>query len=288
MRKIYLSLALVCLFNILFAQPPAAGSRQLPAKRTNQSVKIDGILNEEAWKDASEVKGYTEFRPKVGAKENHESRTVAYLMYADDGFYFGGHCYERTRESIASELKGRDGFGNNDFIGLILDTYKDHLNGFEYFVTPLGEQWDAKVSPGNSDNGGEDFTWNAVWESATVIHDNGWSFEIFIPYSAIRFAKNDVQDWGLNITRRRQKTGQQYMWNPLNPNVNGFLTQEGYWTGITGIKPPLRLQFSPYFSVYANHYPLNLAGEKNLKGQVNGGLDLKYGINQAFTLDATL
>ena len=288
MKKIGLTIVTVCFLTGLFAQPPAAQTRHLPAKRTIQPVKIDGLINEDAWKDAAEISDFTEFRPKVGAKENEESKTIAYLMYASDGFYFGGHCYERTRDSITAELKGRDGFGNNDFVGLIIDTYKDHLNGFEYFVTPLGEQWDSKVSPGNSDNGGEDFTWNAVWESATVIHDNGWSFEMFIPYSAIRFAKNDVQDWGLNITRRRQKTGQQYMWNAIDPNKNGFLTQEGYWTGITNIKPPLRLQFSPYFSVYANHYPLNQPGEKNLKGQVNGGLDLKYGINQAFTLDATL
>ncbi len=288
MKKTLLTIAFFYFFTILLAQPPALTAKHLAAKRTSQAVKIDGLLDDEAWKDASEISGFTEFRPKVGGVENHESRTTAYIMYSDHGFYFGGHCYERTRDSIAAELKGRDGFGNNDFIGLIIDTYKDHLNGFEYFVTPLGEQWDSKVSPGNSDNGGEDFSWNAVWESATLIHDNGWSFEMFIPYSAIRFAKKDVQDWGLNITRRRQKTGQQYMWNAIDPNKNGFLTQEGYWVGIKDIKPPLRLQFSPYFSVYANHYPLNQTGEKNLKGQVNGGLDLKYGINQAFTLDATL
>ena len=224
MKKIGLTIAAVCFFTALIAQPPVPQTRHLPAKRTIQQVKIDGLLNEDAWKDAAEISGFTEFRPKVGAAEKNESRTEAFMMYTDEGIYFGGHCYEQIKDSVTAELKGRDGFGNNDFVGLIIDTYKDHLNGFEYFVTPLGEQWDAKVSPGNSDNGGEDFTWNAVWESATQLHDNGWSFEMFIPYSAIRFAKSNVQDWGLNITRRRQKTGQQYMWNPLDPNKNGFLT----------------------------------------------------------------
>ncbi|MBK6937060.1 MAG: hypothetical protein IPH18_09395 [Chitinophagaceae bacterium] len=142
------------------------------------------------------------------------------------------------------------------------------------------------MSPG--DNGGEDFSWNAVWESGAVIHDDGWSFEMFIPFAAIRFSKKEVQTWGLNITRRRRKTEQQYTWNPINPNVNGFLTQEGTWTGLTNIKPPLRLQFSPYFSTYANHYPANTPGEKNWTSSVNGGMDVKYGISQAFTLDATL
>jgi len=107
-------------------------------------------------------------------------------------------------------------------------------------------------------------------------------------FSAIRFGKKEIQDWGFNITRRRRKTEQQNTWNPIDPNVNGFLTQEGIWQGISHIKPPLRLQFSPYFSVYANHFPYNTPGEKNWTSQVNGGLDVKYGINQAFTLDATL
>ncbi|OYW15968.1 MAG: hypothetical protein B7Z54_09915, partial [Sphingobacteriales bacterium 12-47-4] len=275
------------------ANPPApssgtASARELQAKRIALPVKIDGVLDEPAWKEASPALDYTEFRPKIGGKENHETRTEAFLMYDDDGFYFGGFCYERTKDSIARELTGRDGFGTNDYVGIIIDTYKDRLNGFEYFVTPLNEQWDAKMSPINSDNGGEDFSWNAVWESGTRIHDNGWSFEVFIPYAAIRFGKKEVQDWGFNITRRRRKTEQQVTWNPIDPTKNGFLTQEGFWTGITNIKPPLRLQFSPYFSVYANHFPANQQGQKNWTSKVNGGMDLKYGINQAFTLDATL
>jgi hypothetical protein len=97
-----------------------------------------------------------------------------------------------------------------------------------------------------------------------------------------------VQDWGLNITRRREKTRQQYAWNTIDPNKNGFLTQEGFWQGLENIKPPLRLQFSPYLSYYVNHYPLNTPGISNWSSSVNGGMDVKYGINQAFTLDMTL
>ena len=263
------------------AQPPLP--KTLPATRTTTAIKIDGLINDAAWKNAPVMTNLVEFRPTVGAVENPETKTVAYLLYNDEGIYFGGYCYERTRDSIATELAGRDGFGTNDYIGIIFDTYYDKQNGFEYFVTPLGEQWDAKMT---SDN--EDFSWNGVWKSNVVIHDDGWSFEMFIPYSAIRFGKKDVQSWGMNITRRRRKTEQQYTWNPINPNVNGFLTQEALWTNITNIKPPLRLQFSPYFSTYVNHYPSSQPGEKSWTSSVNGGMDVKYGINQAFTLDATL
>lgn len=286
--KTIVSVGIAVCYCLTSTAQTTAGPKQLPAKRTTQIVKIDGNLDEAAWKDASIANGLIEFRPKVGAPEDPATKTETYLMYDNEGIYFGGYLHERNKDSISAELRGRDGFGNNDFIGIIFDTYNDRLNGFEYFITPLNEQMDAKVSPGNNDNGGEDFSWNAVWKSGAVIHADGWSFEMFIPFSAIRFGKDDVQNWGLNITRRRQKTGQQYMWNPIDPNVNGFLTQEGHWTGITKIKPPLRLQFSPYFSVYANHYPANTPGIKNWTSQVNGGMDVKYGITPAFTLDATL
>lgn len=280
-------IALIC---CIYAQTSIAqktSSRELKAKRTTAVIKIDGIIDEPAWKDAAAALDYTEFRPTPFRKEDPANRTEVYILYSDEGVYFGGYIYERTKDSIASELKGRDGFGNNDYVGVIIDTYKDHINAFEYFVTPLGEQWDAKMAP-NPNGDSEDFSWNAVWQSGTVIHNDGWSFEMFIPFSAIRFGKQNIQDWGMNITRRRRKTEQQVTWNPIDPNVNGFLTQEGYLTGLENIKPPLRLQFSPYFSVYANHYPLNLPGQKNLTSKVNGGMDVKYGINQAFTLDMTL
>lgn len=283
-------------FLLLFGSPffciaQSEGPLRLPAIRTQQKIKIDGLLSEPAWKDAAVMNNLIEFRPKIGAPEDPANRTETYLMYDDEGIYFAGYCHERNKDSIISELRGRDGFGANDYIGIIFDTYHDKINAFEYFVTPLNEQWDAKMAPQtNSDNnnGGEDFTWNAVWKSGAVIHQDGWSFEMFIPYSAIRFSPKSVQDWGLNITRRRRSSEQQYTWNPIDPNKNGFLTQEGVWTGITNIKPPLRLQFSPYFSVYANHFPSQQTGQKSWTSQVNGGMDVKYGINQAFTLDATL
>jgi hypothetical protein len=263
-------------------------ARTLPARRTNLPVKIDGLLTDSAWKDAALMTELIEFRPKIGDKEDSATRTESWLMYDDNGIYFGGYCHERTKDSIARELVGRDGFGTNDYVGIIFDTYYDKLNAFEYFVTPLNEQWDAKMSPPTLNGNSEDFTWNSVWQSATAIHDDGWSFEMFIPYSAIRFGKKQIQSWGFNITRRRRKTEEQFTWNPIDPNVNGFLTQEALWSNISNIKPPLRLQLSPYFSTYVNHYPYNIRGQKDWTSSVNGGMDLKYGISQAITLDMTL
>lgn len=287
LRIFILIIVLIPLFS--FGQIDPSAKKNIEAKRTQKPIKIDGLLNDAGWKDAALATDFVEFRPNIGKIDSVGNHTEAYIMYSDAGIYIGGTCYESDITQISKELVGRDGFGANDYIGFIFDTYNDKLNGFEYFVTPLGEQWDAKMTANqDSNNGGEDFDWNAVWQSDVKIHDKGWTFEVFIPFSAIRFSNAKAQNWGLNITRRRRKTERQNTWSPINPTVNGFLTQEGQWAGLENIKPPLRLQLFPYFSIYANHFPSNTAVQKNWTSQVSGGLDLKLGLSQSFTLDATL
>ncbi len=262
-------------------------SKELTAKRITDQIKIDGILDEPAWKTAPDADKFIALRPTPFKEETPANATHVYIMYNNEGIYIGGDLRESKKDSISSELIGRDGFGSNDFLGVVFDTYQDKLNAFEYFVTPLGEQMDAKVSPNNNGNS-EDFSWNAVWQSAAKINDHGWTFEMFIPYSAIRFGNKKVQDWGFNIVRRRQKCGEQLFWQPIDPTKNGFLTQEGTLRGLQDLKPPLRLQFSPYFSTYFINDGNAPVGVSKTQTQVNGGMDVKYGINQSFTLDMTL
>lgn len=285
LNKLTVLLIACLLAGTIVAQVPV--KKELTALRTTAAIKIDGIIDEAEWKKAPAATRFTELRPTPFKVEEQANTTEIYFLYSNTGIYIGGYCHERSKDSIAAELVGRDGFGNNDFIGIVFDTYQDKLNAFEYFTTPLGEQFDAKVSP-NINGNSEDFSWNAVWQSAAKIHNDGWSFEMLIPYAAIRFGKKKVQDWGLNIVRRRQKSGSQLFWQPIDPTVNGFLTQEGTLKNLEDIKPPLRLQFSPYFSTYANHDGTAPTGTKKNSFTVNGGMDVKYGLNQAFTLDMTL
>ena len=261
--------------------------KKLAIKKITTAIKIDGSLEDAAWKGAPLADKFIELKPTPFLKESDDNASQVYFLYDNAGIYVGGYFHEKNKDSIAAELTGRDGFGNNDFVGVVLDTYNDKLNGFEYFVTPLGEQMDAKVSP-NTNGNSEDFSWNAVWQSKAIIQPDGWSFEMFIPYSAIRFGKKKVQDWGLNIVRRRQKSGKQLFWQQIDPNANGFLTQEGSLTGLEDIKPPLRLQLSPYFSSYLINDPDAAIGTKKTSTIISGGMDVKFGINQAFTLDLTL
>lgn len=276
---------LVLLFSFSsMAQTPVL--KKLTAKRTTAAIKIDGEITEAAWKEATPATDFVEWRPASGKLENAANKTVIYFLYDNASVYVGGYCYERTKDSISRELVGRDVVGVNDFVGVIFDTYYDKINASGFYVTPYGEQFDAKYS--NTGDNTEDPSWNAVWDSESKIHADGWSFEMRIPYSALRFVSRDNQTWGLNITRRRNKTGQQYMWNPVDPKVNGFVNQEGEWTGIGKIEAPLRLSFSPYLSAYVNHYPDKTEGVKDITSSFNGGMDVKYGISNAFTLDMTL
>jgi hypothetical protein len=278
----------VCFFVLLSTAALAQmEKKKITIQHITTSLKIDGILNEPEWKTTQAADQFVSLRPVAFIPESNDNRSEVFLLYNSEGIYIGGYFHEKNKDSISTELIGRDGFGNNDFVGIIFDTYQDKLNGFEYFITPLGEQMDAKQAPNNNGDN-EDFSWNAVWQSAAKINSDGWSFEMFLPYSAIRFGKKKVQDWGLNIVRRRQKSGQQLFWQTIDPNVNGFLTQEGLLTGLQDIKPPLRLQFSPYFSVYQNHDGLAKSGTTKNTTTFNGGMDIKYGLNQAMTLDMTV
>jgi hypothetical protein len=256
--------------------------RVIEAVRASSTIKIDGELNDEAWKLAPKATNFVEQRPQFGRLPEERIKTDFHILYDDNAVYIAGFCHDSSRDSIATELVGRDQVGVNDFAGVMFDTYQDEINGVGFYVTALGEQYDCKYSLNE-----EDGSWNTVYQTATQITDKGWMFEMMIPYSALRFSKEKVQSWGVNFVRRRAKTSQQYMWNPVDPNKFGMLNQAGTWKGLQDIKAPVRLSFSPYFSTYLNGMP-NGNGKKDWNTTVNGGVDVKYGISKAFTLDMTL
>ncbi|HMJ47633.1 MAG TPA: DUF5916 domain-containing protein, partial [Ferruginibacter sp.] len=255
-------------------------ARSIQAQRVNQVIKIDGELNEEAWKSAPVINKFVEQRPVFGRSEAEKTKTEMWILYNDNAVYVAGFCHESTKDSISSELAGRDNPGINDFAGIMFDTYRDKINGVGFYVTALGEQFDSKYSLNN-----EDLSWSTVYQTATKITTEGWFFEMKIPYSALRFSNNQVQSWGINFIRKRTKAGRQFTWNPLNPNVFGLMSQCGILTNVENIKSPIRLSFSPYFSSYLSQAP---GQSKKWASTVNGGMDVKYGISKSFTLDMTL
>ena len=264
------------------AKGAAAPKRQLGAVRVSIAPKLDGVLDEAAWQTAPVAGQFTEFEPTPGRPEKHP--TEVRVLYDDAAIYIGAVMHDAAPDSILRELSARDNVGNSDFFGVVFDTYKDHLNGYEFIVTSGGVQVDARLSPTN----GEDKSWNAVWDSRTALRGTDWVAELRIPYSAIRFSSAAEQGWGLNFIRQRRSTRQKFFWNEVRPQVDGFVNQWGELTGLRDLKPPLRLSLTPYVSAYVNHYPFNEAGKRNTGTSFNGGADVKWGINESFTLDATL
>jgi hypothetical protein len=264
---------------------PVIARRELAAVRTTATIRIDGELAEDAWQTAPVATNFVETRPTPGQPERH--RTEVRLLYDDAMIYVAAVLHDAASDSILRELTPRDNLANTDFFGVFFDTYDDHLNGYGFFVTPAGVQLDARYSNGGDDNG-EDFSWNAVWDSHVSVRGTDWVVEMAIPYSAIRFSAAAVQEWGLNFSRRRQSTRQQFFWNEIHPEVNGFINQFGRLTALADLHPPLRLSLSPYVSGYLNHYPAKDKGVKSTNTSFNGGADIKWGLNESFTLDATL
>ena len=276
--KSHLLLLLLMLFSACIY---AVEEKHMTAVRVSQSPKIDGILDDDAWKMAEPASDFFQRAPKPGepAKQKSEVR----IVYDDVAIYIGAMLYDANPDSVLHELSERDNEANADLFGLILDTYNDDINGYGFFITAAGVQIDARYSAE-----GQDFNWNAVWQSHVHVAKDGWIAEFKIPYSAIRFSVDSIQDWGVNFIRKVRRTREDDFWNNVNPDINGLINQFGAIKGIENIQSPLRLSLSPYISAYAENYPYNVLGKSNNSYSFNGGMDIKYGITESFTLDMTL
>ncbi|MCP9237819.1 DUF5916 domain-containing protein [Lewinella sp. JB7] len=276
MQKLFTLVLLSLLLPALTAQDKPT----LDAVRTDASIKIDGILDEPVWQDVPPGKDFITLRPTPGLPASQE--TEVRVIYDNRGLYIGATLYDTHPDSILSELTERDDLGNTDFFGFVLDPYRSGINGFTFIITPANVQFDAK-----QEGGREDSNWDAVWVSQTSQTDAGWAVEVFIPYSALRFPSTDEQSWTINFVRMLRRRNEQSFWAEIDPNVDGFLNQSGTLTGLYNIKAPLRLQATPFVAVYG------LQGrEPNEKAtygtSITGGMDVKLGLNDAFTLDMTL
>lgn len=276
-------IVLPCLFNLV----APAQVRHIPAVKITQSIKIDGDLNDAAWQSIESTGDFITSSPVFGKASTH--KTQVKIAYDNSAVYIGAYLYENP-DDIRRQITARDivSMQNADYFLVGFDTYHDRQNAFVFRVTAAGTQGDAKESQNGANGSGTvfDASWDAVWESKTSIKNDGWVVEIKIPFSAIRFSKKNLQDWGINFARFIRKENENSIWSPVNPNINGDINQWGDWVGLKNITPPLRLSFLPYLSGGFRVSPTQ-------KGNVteylkSGGMDVKYGINESFTLDMTL
>jgi hypothetical protein len=242
-------------------------------------INIDGILDEPAYSQATPAKDFVQLQPYNGRPSYQP--TDVYILYDQTAIYVGGMMYDNP-DSIYNFLSARDNIGRSDYFGIYFDPYNQGQLAYGFFITPAGVQTDIKAIKTNNDN--EDDSWDAVWQSKTRVTDKGWILELKIPYSALRFPENSNGTWGLNMFRNIRRHNSNNSWNFIDRQVSGFIHQEGELTGIKDIRPPVRLSVSPYAAAYTEFK----TGKSKPDFTYKGGLDMKYGLSESFTLDMML
>lgn len=252
--------------------------KELAALRINEKISTDAQFNEESWQKVKPTVGFVQYEPKPNIPSIFESEVR--VLYDDINIYIAAQLFDPHPDSILKEITTRDARnGNHETFSVIIDTYQDGNNAQVFRVTSAGVQIDSRYLAGVK----EDISWNVVWESAVKITQNGWNVELAIPFSALRFANVKEQNWHINFLRSIRRLRQETAWNPLNPTNANLVQQCGILRGISDIKSPIRLSATPYIATY---------GQKQtatpFSYNFNAGLDIKYGINDAFTVDMTL
>ena len=257
----------------------ASPKKEYTASRISSPPKIDGLLDDSCWMNIPIAADFIQAEPNPNLPSRQ--RTEVKVIYDNNAVYIGAMMYDTHPDSILCEMSKHDNvfFGPNaDAFGLLIDAYLDGQSGVFLGVTSCNVQTDTKVSdPDNFDD-----SWNVAWESKVKITDRGWIAEFRIPYSILRFPKKDVQEWGINFSRQVKRYRELSNWNHVDYEIQGIIHQSGILKGIANIDSPLRLSFSPYVSSLYSNY------DESNSFAINGGADVKYGINESFTMDMTL
>ncbi|HEU4606633.1 MAG TPA: DUF5916 domain-containing protein [Chitinophagaceae bacterium] len=258
------------------------------ALRITVAPRIDGSLEDAAWREAPVAAEFITNSPAFGRPAH--APTEVKVLYDQTSVYIGAYIHEDPT-LVRKQFTARDpeGRADVDYFAVFIDTYRDRQNAFQFQVSSRNVQTDARVSPQFETSFGNygDLSWDAVWESKVAMQRDGWTVEMRIPYFAIRFPKKDIQEWGIQFLRFSRSLNESAFWSPVDPSVNGFVNQFGTLEGIEQIAPPLRLSFSPYLSGGYRSDPDSKQGYQQ-EWLRSGGMDLKYGISESFTLDATL
>ncbi len=250
--------------------------KQLAARRVEKSIQVDGRLDELIWQQAPVASNFVTMHPNIGKKARYDSEVR--VAYDNGALYIAAHLYDPNPDSIDAEVSVRDNWWNNaDKFWVEISPFNDGQNIFHFELTAANVQTDAKISSNNTER-----SWDAVWESEVLITDKGWNVEMKIPYSALRFPEKEIQVWGINFFRDVARARESSAWNPVDRRVASRGAQAGELVQIENIDPPVRLSLFPYISGMV---------EKSPDGNAyaySAGMDLKYGINESYTLDMTL
>jgi hypothetical protein len=266
----------------------AAPHKQVRAVRLEgPGIKLDGRLDDAAWSSAPWITDFTQKIPHEGAPPTDSMRIA--ILYDGDALYVGARMYSKDPTKIQAPLSRRDNTSQADHLWVSFDTYHDRRTAYSFGVTASGVRMDWYHGTDNETDIDPGF--DPVWEGKAVIDSLGWTTEMRIPFSQLRFTDLPAQVWGFNADHWNPATSEDVFWIPVPSNRTGWSSYMGELVGIEGIKPTRRLELTPYSAGNAT-----LTGGRDVRNpfddgtnlEARGGADLKMGLGPNITLDATV
>ncbi|HJO11964.1 MAG TPA: DUF5916 domain-containing protein, partial [Gammaproteobacteria bacterium] len=250
---------------------------------------IDGeVLNDPAWSEVNPTSGFWQVRPDEGRPATQ--KTEVFVAYTDDALYIGVMAYDDNPAGIIVADSRRDSsLDDTDSFQVVIDGLQDRQNGFVFGTNPYGLEYDGQVTNEGSGSfrsggGGFNLAWDTTWTVNAAINELGWSAEMEIPFSSLRYGADDIQTWGINFQRNIRRNYEIAYWAPLDRQYNLYRVSEA--GSLDGIQVPNQrnLQITPYALNNAARGG-SLAGGTHIDEEY--GIDLKYSITPSLTLDAT-
>jgi len=269
----------------VFGQPSDIPIKSYKAQKLkSQAPVIDGILDEELWSDENRTGDFMQFQPHEGIAPSQETEFA--IHFDNNNIYVGIWAYDSSPDSISRRLTRRDNI-DGDVIGVDFDSYHDHRTSFGFWVSSSGVKLDRIMS---GDGSNEDDSWDPNWFVKTSINDDGWTAEMKIPLSQLRFENASTEGWGLNVMRLVFRTEEVSVWQRIPRGSSGFVHNYGHLTGITDISPKKQFDITPYTVVSTERYE-KTEGNPFATGKdysYTAGLDAKIGITNNLTLDLSV
>jgi hypothetical protein len=276
------------------AQQVAAHDTAAPtaaAVRARGGLRIDGRLDEPAWTTATPVTSFTQREPVAGAPATE--RTEVRIIYDAASIYIGARLFDSSGH-VSSRLGRRDSsLPGSDWFFVTLDSYHDHLTAYRFGVNPGGVRRDQKVSAESDD---DDASWDPIWEASATRDDGGWTAELRIPLSQLRFRDQDEQTWGIQLVRQIARNNEEIWFAFVPKRERAVIGRYGHLTGLRGLLPRGRLELLPYAVSRARYntpaqsedVPFANPFRDGSEQSTSLGLDLKYRLASNMTLDATV
>lgn len=273
----------VLFFLLVLTVPLAAqnGDKVIFAERIQGSISIDGLLDEPDWQRAQPVNDFVQYDPDEGAEPTE--RSVVLVMYDDNALYIGAILYDSNPRGIVGQLSRRDRYTHADRFEVLIDSNLDRLTAYRFVVNVSNVQRDGIYS---HDGARFDLNWDAVWESATARIGRGWSVEMRIPFTALRFDRRDGEyQWGITFRRFIARKNEDIHWVIVPRREEGLVSRFGTIRGMSDINPPLHVEVLPYVVSQGRRQSdaLPQVSERDITGNV--GVDVKMGLASNTTLD---